>query len=320
MTILFAGGEMGSFIPADGNCREQTTSAYYDSAFARASINLSGAVTYAQSFEWTEEADCWIHADLYVDGVSGGSEFTLLTAYNASDIAVYQLRGTYATNLTIKQYTSPDGSAWTQRGTSFTTSIDTRNTFDIHVHSDASGSATVYVSGTERLTASADLSGLDGIAYIRLSGSLRTHWSQIIVSDESTIGKRLKTVPATGAGATTTWIGTYAEIDEAVYADVDFINSASADEVELFAHSSTVSGGYSVQAVVVTARAKRGASGPQNLQLALRSGGTTYFTASQALGLGYGAHVGIWEDDPATAAAFTTSAITTAQFGVKSIT
>lgn len=316
MTILFVGGEMGAFIPADGNCREATTTPFYNSSFARCAIYLTGSVTYAQSFEWAEEADCWIHGDFYID-TDTSSEATFVSGFNASDIEVYRLR---IDEGVVKQYTSPDGSAWTQRGTSFTTSGDTLNTLDIHVHSDASGSATIYLSGTERLTASADLSGLSGIAYIRLGGSLKTYWSQIIVSDEPTIGKRARTVPATGAGATNDWIGTYAEIDEAVYQDADFINSNTADQVELFAHSTSIPTGYQVQAVVVTARAKKGATGPANIQLALRSGGTTYFSSSQALGLGYGAHVGVWENDPATTAAFTTSAIAAAQFGVKSIT
>lgn len=320
MTILFAGGEMGAFIPADADCVELSTGSF-NSSFARCALLINGATTYAESAHWTNETDCWLHFDLLVDRTTGsGSETTYLSAYDSSDTEVYRIRMSQASAvMTVKQYYW-NGSTFTQLGTSFTTNMDTLNTFDVHVDFSASGSGTIYLSGTQRLTGTADLSGLNGISYVRLRGSLECYYSQVMAADESTIGWRLKTVPATGAGATTDWTGTYAEIDEIVYSDADFINSDTADQVELFSHGSTIPTGYVVNGVAVTARAKCGTGGPQNLQMAIRSGGTTYVSSSIALDAGYTANVNIWETDPATSAAFTTSAITSLQFGVKSIT
>jgi hypothetical protein len=320
MSILFAGGEMGAFVPADGDTYE-TTSAGYDTSLARCAIRIYGfSGSYAESAHWSNATDFWFHADLTVDTAVSGSEATYLSFYDSSNTEVYKLTMTFSSNaLTVKQYRNNAGS-FVQVGSSFTTSTDTRNTLDIHFTCAVSGEASVYLSGTQRLTGTADTSALNGVAYVRLKSNLISYWSQVICADESTVSKRLKTVPPTGAGATTDWTGTYTEIDETVYSDTDFINSATVNQVELVSHGTTIPSGYVVDAFVVTARAKCGATGPQNLQLAVKSGATTYTSSSIALDAGYTANVAIWETDPATSAAFTSSAIASLQYGVKSIT
>lgn len=322
MTILTAGGEMGAGIPADANCVE--AGSRHDAAFARTSIGLFGFTTYYETDHVTESAEVFFHADWEQDSWLGSATAEVLNFYDDAGLAIARMQvtapgGSFGT--IQMQYLDTDLTTWTNAGTSFTISADNRYTLDIRINCDASGTVAIYSSGTLRNGGpTIDLSHLDGVSYARIYNTNSGYWSQIIIATESTIGHRLKTVPATGAGATTDWTGTYAEIDEIAYSDADFINSATNGQVELFSHSTTIPDGYRVKAVVVTARAKRGSTGPANLQLALRSSGTTYFTASQALDLGYGAFVGVWENDPATAAPFTASSIAALQFGVKAVT
>lgn len=316
MTILTAGGEMGAGIPSDGSVYELTSS-YYDAAFSRASIRVIGSDRYFECAHFAETAEVFFHGEYFRDS-SGGATHTVLTFYDGSDLAVYRM--TIASDTHQMQYLASDNVTWTNIGSTFTMPVDTQNIYDIRLKSDASGVVAVYSSGTLRVTGSADTSHIGGVAYYRASAPLTSGWSQMIVADESTIGWRLKTVPVTGAGATADWTGTFAEVDEALYSDADFVNSSTNDQVELFTHSTTIPTGYRVKAAVVTARAKRGSSGPANLQLAVRSSGTNYYSASKALDLGYGAFTEVWEDDPATAAAFTASAISTLQFGVRAKT
>jgi hypothetical protein len=220
-----------------------------------------------------------------------------------------------------------NGSAWTIAGSAYAATVNTLQTFDIHIVSNtASGTVASYISGTQKSLATVDLSAFSGIAQFRVWGktvgiAVPVYYSQAIAANESTIGWRLTTVPPTSGGATTDWTGTYAEIDEITYSDADFINSATVNQVELVAHSTTIPSGYLVRGVAVTARGRRSSgSGPQHLQLAVRSGGTVYVSGSKSLGLGYQPFTNVWEDDPATSADFTTSAITSLQYGVKSIT
>ena len=319
MTIYFAGGEIGAFVPVDAMSYELNLQPYYwDPDFTRAALYVSsGGVTYAESYHWTEATgEFWFHGEAYVD-TGSASELPAMSLYDDSDQEV--LRFTVQNSITYRAYYW-NGSSFTQVGTTVTIGSDTRQVWDIRFNMDASGTVALYTSGTKRLEVTGvDLSAL-GVAYMRLRSAGQMMWTQIICADEPTIGWRLKTIPPTGAGASTDFTGTYAEVDEVKYADADFINSSTNGHVELFSHGTTVPTGYAIRGVAVTARAKKGLTGPANLQLALRSGSTTYTSSSQALDVGYGAFVAIWETDPATTADFTTSAIASLQFGVKAIT
>lgn len=320
---------MGSFLPSDGNVSEDTNNGgQYDTSFSRCALECDMNSSYAESPSIASLTTAWIHFALMRQGTVGShSTQTVFEWLNESGSARIRIRVDHSTQALTLQYWN--GSAWTTAGSSITLNLSVVQHIDLNVVcNSASGYATLYVSGTQRITSGTiDLSGTTALDKIRLYGTDNAgvvgyplNWSQVIVADEPTVGWRLKTIAPTGAGATTSWTGGYTEIDEAVYSDADFINSSVADQVELFAHGTTIPDGYSVQGIVVTARAKRGVTGPQNLQLALRSSGTTYFSSSKALDVGYSAYLNVWETDPATSAAFTTSAITSLQFGVKSIT
>jgi hypothetical protein len=321
MTILFAGGEMGAFIPSDSTVIETTSG--YNSDFARCMIKAQRSSNYAETATIAATADLWLHFEM-VQGNSAFAAGTWLTLYDTGGTGRIRVRsGGDNTTLYMDYW---NGTAWTEVD-NFAISMNDLQTFDIHVVSNtATGSAKLYVAGTLRIeSGTLDLSAFTGITKARFTGrttnAVSAGPSQVIMADESTIGWRLKTVPATGAGASTAWTGGYTEIDEITYSDADFINSATADQVELFTHSTTVPDGYTVRGVAVTARAKRGTTGPQNMRLMLRSGGTTYDNgADLALDEGYGAFCAVWETDPATSADFTASAIASLQFGVKSIT
>jgi hypothetical protein len=200
---------------------------------------------------------------------------------------------------------------------------------DFHfIVNTASGLGEIYVGGTQRLTQSVDLSAITSIRKVRIIGGsaggfgFRTRISQMIVQDQSTIGFVLGTCVPSGAGSTSAWTGAYTDIDEAVTSDADFISSGTANQVSTFAQTAIPTlTGYVVRAVCVSARAKRGSSGPQNIRMALRSAGTNYFSGSDiSLGLGYAPVQTIWATDPATSAAWVNTAISSLEPGVKSIT
>lgn len=321
MTILFAGSEMGAFIPSDGNVYETTFFGATESGFTRAAVQASSVASYAESASFAAQDELWVHdANAGVGGATSYAPKTIVLC-NAAGTELFKVVQT-GSQMYMQYWT---GAIWVTAGTAFAFTPLALQHIDLFVDGNsATGSCALYVSGTERASASGiDLSAVTAITKIRCGGgdiASAAGLSQVVVSTTSTVGFRLTTVPPTSAGATTDWTGGYTEVDEIVYSDADFINSATANQVELFAHGTSVPTGYRVKAVIVTARAKRGSAGPANLQLAIRSGGTTYFSSSQAVGLGYGAHVGVWETDPATASAFTASSIASLQFGVKSIT
>lgn len=328
MTILWGGGEMGAGIPSDANVFESATSGMFDSAFARCAVRCNSSVSYWETPEWGSEDDIWLIVDILQDGATNDATLqNVVTFVDGAGVEQARLACTWNnTGIALWALQYKLVGVWTDFGTQFSASSSARQTVAIHiVCNSASGSGALYLSGTKRLEGTGkDLSAITSLEKARFYGKTTAitktnYFSQPVIANQSLIGWRLKTVPATGAGATTDWTGGYTEIDEIVYSDVDFINSGTANQVELFSHSTTVPDGYTVRGVIVAARAKEGDTGPTQIQLALRSGGTTYFSSTQALDSGYGANVAVWETDPATAGAFTAASIAALQFGVKSI-
>lgn len=327
MSILFAGGEMGAFVPATANVNEYTTIGgitAWDASFARCALKIGNDSDYAESADFGTGADLFCHFDMLAHLIGTGSnENHRFRWCDGSGTEVIRLVQIYSGQVLRLDYWN--GAAWVSAGSITVSMTAARQTIDIHaVVNSASGSIKVYLSGTERIdSGTIDLSGITSLGKVRFYGGVNTYYSyvsQVIVADESTIGMRLFTVPVTGAGATSSWTGTYTEIDEIIYADADFINSASVNQVSTFATTVPSLTGYQTKAIAVTARAKCGASGPQNIEMALRSAGTNYFSSNFALDAGYRAFCNVWNTDPATAGAWAGAAVTAAQPGVKSIT
>lgn len=324
MTILFGGGEISAVIPSDSSVTENAL--YYNSSFARTAVKCSGSTNYAEGLPSAAGTNIWIHFDIATDPIASSTSANRFIWYDSSGNERIKINYADTTTQLVVQYWN--GASFTSL-TAITVGIDgVRQTIDMNVVcNSASGSINVYIAGTNRLNSGTiDLSTTTDLKKFRFYGATisslttDTWFSQVIVADESTIGWRLATFYPSGAGATSSWTGAYTDIDETSYNDADFINSATANQVSTFAQTGPAMTGYTVKAVIVAARAKRGSSGPANLQLALRSAGTDYFSASHALGLGYTAEQNVWETNPATGAAWVNTAISAIQPGVKSIT
>lgn len=320
MTIYFAGGELGAFVPSDSLSKEGTDTGVRNTSFSRCSLTADTS-GYNESAEFTALTEIWAHVELGQEAYTTGSvtSFTLRSGAGVDAIRVRYDRG--ADELSLQYW---NGASYVTVG-SFGISIeDSHHDIDIHATvNSASGNVTLYVSGTERLNSgTVDLSGTASITKVRSYGAgSPPRISQVIVADEPTIGWRLMTYYPSGAGANSEWTGTYAGIDETVINDADLVSSSVANQVSMFAGTfqSAVTG-YVPRAVVVTARARKGASGPSQLQLALRVSGTNYFSGSKSLTTAYGAIVNVWETSPATTVDWTLAELTGLQFGVKSIT
>lgn len=330
MTTEIFGSELGSFTPSDSIVHEDNTaSGNFNTSFARASMEADGSSRYFEGVPANDYDDeAWLHFEWANDTNLDGTA-TRFIWYDASGNAKVRIRQSNSADTLAVEYW--DGAAWTTAGSSISIVVrGVRNTFDLRcVVNSASGAIELYVAGNPRIASGTiDLSGITELKKFRFFGASisttnhSTFVSQVVVSDEATIGGRLMTYYINGAGASAGFTtGTYAEVDEAVNNDADFIASTAADQVSMFA-ATTVSAitGYTLRAVGVTARARRGSTGPQNLQLGIRVAGTNYFSSTFSLGLGYTPVINTWEESPATSSAWVNSELTGLQIGCKSIT
>jgi hypothetical protein len=127
----------------------------------------------------------------------------------------------------------------------------------------------------------------------------------------------------TAAGFYSQWNGAFTDIDEVGIADSLFIDTPTANNISTFDKTtvpSALDSGYEVVAIGIVAKAKRGAGGPQNLQLVCRSGTTDGVSSTIALDLGYENHRAVFATDPNTASAWTFANLDACEIGVKAIT
>lgn len=318
MTVYFMGGEVGSFTPADSQSYEGNSGAApeYDASFCRTAMTSNGGSTSSTSVEFSLPDEFWFHADI-ADAFNLTSSFKYFT-FKTSSTDVLRL-GYNSSGMKVQALIS---AVWTDVVPLTTVSMtNARQTVDMHVTGNSgTGEIALYIAGVKRDEQTANLTAVTGIETVRIGPGSTYGGSQFVIADEPTIGWRLMTYVPTGAGATGDWTGDYSAIDEKPNNDAEFMNSGTANQVELCTTTPVGSiTGYTPRAVGVYCRARCGAGGPQNLQLALRSSGTTYFSGDKALDVGYASMGHIWNTDPATSAAFLAAAIATLQPGVKSI-
>jgi hypothetical protein len=328
MTALFRGGELEAFIPSGSGVDERSTDGF-NTTFCRCSIGLGagsssnpGGVSM-DTMSWSAQSgDLYLHFE--EQGGGGAVTHTALELYSGTT-ANFRIRQTNVTIGAIRtwQLQYLDGSAvWTNAGSALTLST-ARADYDLYVNI-TNGDVALYVRGSD-LGASAtglSLGHMSGVTKARFYSDFSIRRiSQVIADTVSTVGRRLATAYPSGVGANTSWTGSYTEVDEIVLDDADFINSATADQLESYAVTVPTLTGYVVQDVTVSTRAKCGSAGPQNMRHVLRSGSTNGLSGSDiALTAAYAPQQTTFTTDPATSAAWVNTAIASVQPGAKSIT
>lgn len=335
MAILFAGGELEAFTQFGSASTDITmNNGRFDVAYARSAMavgNGNAADNIATPI-YAPLTTHWLHFEFWSDLAFISSGRTLVELRNNSAAPVFRLLFLSATTSMIQpQYWN--GTSWVDIGASCPYVSSLRIIVDLEVVCGASGSMRMFVNNSLVSSGSANMAAVNNIAQTRLftigAGNtngfplFQSTFSQVIVADENTIGHVFHLKPPTAAGANAAFTGTFADVDEVGINDLDFIQSNNANEVETFTGPPlTISPDAVVKAVVVSARAKIGLGGPQNMQFALRRGGADYFGPNvTGIATGYAPFVGIFAQDPSTSASWTpaNAAAAATEFGIKSI-
>ncbi len=330
MTVAFAAAEAEAFTASSANVIESTTVGQFDASYARCGIRLglSGVGENILTPVFTSLTTAWVHWEWRYNTTSGMSGLTMQTLYNSSGTAVFRLQFT-ATSVLQMQYWN--GSAWTNIGSTTTLTASVLYTFDLNVVCGASGAAQFFIGGVSTLSGSASMTSVTNIAQLQFTrvttsgtGAEQSWVSQIIVDDVSTVGCKYFSKPPTGnSGTNTAFTGAFGDVDETVLSQADFIESTSANDVETFTGAAITLGSGTVRAVTVTGQAKVAATGPQNMQFALRRSSTNYFGSNvTGLAAGYKPFCGVFTTDPSTTNPWVAAdaAAAATEFGVKSIT
>jgi len=331
MTILFLGGEMGSVTPSSGDVYEVLLddsggAGTFDASNARCAIRIGTHVSYAQSTLHSGVAAVGYRWRGLLTESALSFEVTLFTARSSSadQVRVQATRLSPASLDTIRldlQYLS-SAAVWTSIGT-YDTPAGIRNTYEVYVDKTG-GDLRLYAEGAIVLNGSGlSLSHMNSFTHCRWYGvhGAAHYISELSGATTANAVFAVKTRYATGNSATNTaWAGDYTSIDEIVYSDADAISSSAGNDVETFTHSGPDLEAYTILAIGLGIRGKKGSTGPTGQQGCLRVSGTNYVSSTDTLGSGLSAFCPVWETNPATAAAWTGAAAEALEFGVKSIT
>lgn len=328
MPVVFAGGEWESFGIASGAPYFETSSATYDSNFCRGSILITNGNTgYAiASLTGGPHTEIWFHSEIYRTYQT--YPVRVWEMVNAAGQGILRIQ-TSTESLSVFQYWN--GSAWVTIGNVGLGSY-TKYQLDIHARiADTGGVFEVFLNGVQVAIYSGDTNLFSGAAVTQIylgnthNGLGSTNWSQVIVTTiEDTRAMKLSTLGPNGDGALTEWNGSYLDVDEiGTYNDGDYISSGTPNQVELFqlGDLSPTAATLDVIAFVMAGRGRKGAAGPQNIQAALRTGGTDYFSGNLP-GLNpvfSSLSQTIWSTNPSTSLPWSTSDINAIQAGFKSI-
>ena len=317
--ILFAGGKRDSVEVLGGTVTDTTTAGRFDSSYADGAVQISvdaGSIfkhkLYTQSGGVLTPTTVEVGESFFLHfEVSGGNTtsssdggitlrdssahpWVLLNHAGTGVIAIYYNSGTGA---------SP---VWTKVGADVGRAPETRYIYDIELVLGSPHTLNFYVDGSLVRSTTFTQASLTEIADVHYRGLYRvgagvTALSQIMATrDISTIGAKVKTSRATGAGANTGFSGTYADVNEAVGSDVSLQSGVTAGLKSTHAMGDvTVPSGFEIKSVFHWLRAKNGGTGPVNIRSVLRHGGTDYATADlSGIGLGFGPVGARYDADP----------------------
>lgn len=321
MTIHFASSEDIDFTLVSG--ADVNTSNSFDPNYSRCAVRSensnekitaqigAGISTLYMSMRWTK-----------FDPHSSVSDNQLFVIKDGST-NVARLKATNGT-YTLETWDS----GWQVRATSsinFLANGTNRLTIKLVLHASA-GEFTLWIEDGLAATFTGDTIGdtgastVDNIILTNVQNASASSFSEIIIADEQTINMRVATLVPSSDGTNTDWTNGWAAVDEAANSPADTIQSSSADDVETMNLTNYAgSTDLTVRAVFVSAKAIRGVSGPQNLQLAVREGASEAFSANKALDLVYTTYKNKFTVNP-DSTPWTLADLDSLQAGVKSIT
>lgn len=325
MTVYAVGGEAECFsLVAGSTYVVEATSGRFESTLSRNALLVTNGLSEVELPFGTALTSAWIHMRLYQEAVTAGNSYISLRNADGTETE-YRIDIDASGFWTVSRFKSATFTALAT--TSAAVCVNEAADIDIFYNRAISGGQfQIYKNGVSLMSFTGDTDTTSPVARIRFSGlttnSREMNISQVIVTNESTIGWKLSTLNVDAAGANSAWTGTFADVDEANYDAGDFIrtttvgNITTLNTVDINAAFST----FNVKAVVVAGRGSNDAGSPvADIQTAVRSGGTNYFTAN----LGFpktGADNSVqtvYETNPATSAAWSQAEANAVEVGYR---
>lgn len=345
-TILHAGTEDVEYLSCTGTCTTETDGRTFRSTYSRLSYTSTGVVADPPTNRFRTQAfagqtSLWFHAQFCTgNGNDCGSpqqstaNMQMLRFMDDLGNPTLIVRGTgVAGQLKVSSRTA--AGVFTDLVTCSGALNNTANTptqVDLFIDYGAAGTITLYNNTVQVCTFTGDTRNGDGattLTQVEFSSSASGagaigHWTETIVSTTDTRSMAYLRATPLANGNAVQWTGTNicSSIWPAVTInDASFAQSATNNQLQECTVFNTFPGGtWRVNAVVMSTRAQRGASGPQHIQWLTRTGGADFTSVDETIGLSFANYKNIQHTNPGTALPWTVGDVTAAGFnlGLKS--
>ncbi|MDB5452433.1 MAG: hypothetical protein JWO33_1011 [Caulobacteraceae bacterium] len=327
---LFIGGEIGSVTPdVVGQVTESTAGGTFDSTYSRQSLAVATGHYFDCPFEDDSYAadsvgsgDTLFFHGTWNPGGTGNTAAVLLEVRDGSFPWVSFRKTTNAGEVGVYGNTNTGASpTWTLLGSLFSHSGG-RQDIDIKVTLGSPHSVEFSIGNS--LVASGTFTQASFTSAIKVRcyafQNISAFWSQLWATQGiSTVGGKVFTRAASGAGTTNTGSGAHTDINETTVNDATNLIFSSAGQLATFAMAdATLPTGYVVEHLMVETRWKHDGSSPTQLKTKIRSGGANYdYGITHSGSTSYTAAKARWSLDPATSARFTQSGINAFEAGAE---
>jgi hypothetical protein len=305
MAINFGGGETSSFVSFNSI---ETVQAGTFKTPARCGIHTKKSGWIMAEMQTSANSQ-WFHFDLNIQLIS--NNITPIQVLNSSQNVVFSI----STNGNIIVGNSPIGTL------NLLSTVGLR-TIDIKL---SNNNIEIYSDARMVFSASGAFTAISNMQFLRLSPvgtdateNTNTIWSQVIISDETTIGLELATLVLTSQGDLAAWTGQVNSINEIIYNNLTFISAPISDLFTTYTISALPSQYTDIKAVVVNALARYSGQGPSNIESVVRFGSSNSSQAMSSLGIGYTASNRIHPVNPFTGVQWLPAELNNSQFGFRS--
>jgi hypothetical protein len=338
-TTTTSGAANGIFI--------DTTAGHFRSGYARYGLSIASCgpgnsannfanFNYLRNTVPFSQTSFWLttryYFNRYVNTTIGGTQWWIVLE-DASHIPRLRIRNTAAVlgGPYVVEKVNAAGTA-TSLGTLTSTPSNAPSVpdkLDLFCNYAVAGQFSFYINGTLAFNYAGDVTtdGITSLSFFRLSQAVASTstngspsggevYSEVIVATSDTRAMSLVTQAPTGAGNASTWTGSYTQVNGNLASNNNPIYTTTAGQLEEFSVNGLPSGTFSVVSLVVKAAAATILNGPQNLQLAIRTGGFDFLSNTLSVSSAWSTIAYNWDVNPNTSMAWTQSDLNAAGFNV----
>lgn len=345
-TILHAGTEDVEYLSCTGSCTTETDNRTFRSSYSRVSYTVAAAVADPPTNRFRTQVfagqtSLWLHAQF----CTGNGNDCGTPQQSTADMQMLRFMDNLGNPTLIVRGTGVAGqlkvSSRTAAGVftdlvtcsgALSNTFNTPTQVDLFIDYGSAGTITLYSNTVQVCTFAGNNLNGDGattLTQVEFSSSASGagavgHWTETIVSTTDTRSMAYLRATPINNGNAVQWTGT--NICSSIWPtvtinDASFAQSATNNQLQQCTIFNTFPGGtWRVNAVVMSARAQRGVTGPQHVQWLTRTNSLDFTSSDETIGLAFLNYKNIQHTNPDTVLPWTVSDVTAVGFnlGLKS--